>query len=268
MSDFFLLLAQGGLTVGLAVAAFRVGALDKSGLVSAALIGILLVFGGGWRWLVLATAFLFLAFQLTRFRYAKKQTLGSAETNRGARRWTNVVANGAVPSFAAIFEGLFGGGIFVVAFVGAIATSAADTLATELGLLSRSKPRLLTNVRHTVLAGTSGGVTKLGLLAAMSGALFIGVLAGLLNVGNEYPLKFILIGTAVGFTGSVVDSLLGATFQGKYRCGSCGTITERPVHHDGTAVRVAGFSIIDNNVVNFVSTALAALIAVALFVYL
>ena len=60
------------------------------------------------------------------------------------------------------------------AFYGALATVNADTWATELGVLARSRPRLMTN-GQTVPVGTSGGVTAEGTLAALAGALFIGV---------------------------------------------------------------------------------------------
>ena len=254
--------------IALASVALKVNALDKDGFISAILIGFLLVLGGGLSWLLLGTAFLIMAIPLTKLNYDKKKAISAAEKNYGARGWRNIFANGGVASIAAVLSGLFGGGVFAAAFVGAIATAAADTLATEVGLLSKMYPRSMTNFQKTVSPGTSGGITKLGLLASFFTALFIGILAALLNIGRENPYKFLMIGMIVGFAGSLVDSLMGATIQRKNRCTSCSIITEYSTHHEIATKHESGIRCIDNNVINFFSTAIASLIAVWFFVFL
>lgn len=52
-----------------------------------------------------------------------------------------------------------------------------DTLASELGILARSKPRLITTFR-VVPPGTNGGVTVFGTMASVVGGGFIGMLIG------------------------------------------------------------------------------------------
>ena len=54
----------------------------------------------------------------------------------------------------------------------------ADTWATELGVLSRTPPRLITSGK-VVERGTSGGVSLAGTLAALGGAAVIGLAAAL-----------------------------------------------------------------------------------------
>jgi uncharacterized protein (TIGR00297 family) len=61
-------------------------------------------------------------------------------------------------------------------FVAALAAANADTWATELGVLSRKEPRLLTTGQK-VEKGTSGAVSGYGILAAVAGAAAIGLLA-------------------------------------------------------------------------------------------
>ena len=65
-------------------------------------------------------------------------------------------------------------------FVGVMATVNADTWATEIGGMSKSIPRSIMNGKP-VPAGTSGGITGLGLLASLLGGAFIGLVGGMVQ---------------------------------------------------------------------------------------
>ena len=64
------------------------------------------------------------------------------------------------------------------------AAVAADTYSSELGILSKSKPRLITTL-NTVPPGTNGGVTAAGVLAGALGAFTIGITSFL---GVTFPI--------------------------------------------------------------------------------
>jgi uncharacterized membrane protein len=64
----------------------------------------------------------------------------------------------------------------------------------------------------------------------------------------------------VGMLGMLLDSVLGASVQGRYHCDHCGRDTERHRHRCGqTARRVGGHAWITNDAVNAMATGAAAL---------
>ena len=93
---------------------------------------------------------------LTRFHYEYKKKLGSAQEKGGTRSWPNAIANGGLSAAIAIAEYFTHQEIFVIAFLTSVAAAMSDTIATEIGLLSKSKPKLITNLSKTVEPGTSG----------------------------------------------------------------------------------------------------------------
>ncbi len=248
----------------LAFVAYRLKSLDISGLIAGIAVGGIILAGGGWPGLVIIMVFFIVSAFSTRLRYDYKRRLGFGQEKGGARGWRNTFANGGVAA-AAILAGLLSDDIiFSAAFLGAMATSMADTLATEIGLLSRSRPRLITNLRKKVGAGTSGGVSLLGELMVVAGSLLIGITAVLLGFLDGSFAGVILITLLSGFAGSHIDSFLGATVQGMNRCVVCGVITEGGTHHNVPTVRIKRVKFIGNNVVNFLSTIIGALVAVVI----
>ena len=106
------------------------------------------------------------------------------------------------------------------AYLGHYACCAGDTWASELGILSKGQPRLITTCR-SVPRGTNGGMSVLGTGASAAGGVFIGAcfwVLGVLCVGASLTdgmqaFNFITLGLFAGVFGSVLDSLLGATLQ-------------------------------------------------------
>lgn len=258
------------LSGALGAAARRRGALTSSGALGALVTGTSIVGAGGWDWGCALVYFFVSSTALSQVATAHKVAVAADKFEKGSRRdLAQALANGGVAAALALLRASTWGARNATrvegAFVGALATANADTWATEVGTLSRQAPRLITTGRR-VAPGTSGGVTPLGLAAAAVGAATLGLTFGLARAalarGERVPSvrgadARHVAGPALvgGLIGCVVDSLLGAVAQAMYRCPRCGVETERRVHRCGTpTVRQRGFSWLDNDGVNAIST--------------
>jgi uncharacterized protein (TIGR00297 family) len=179
-------------------------------------------------------ALFILTFLATRFGRARKEARGLAE-QRAGRRASQVIANlGA----AALCASLDGNIVSLTGFacIAALAEATADTLSSEIGQAIGGPAFLITTLRR-VPPGTDGAVSLAGTCAGLLGSMTI------IHIGFPGAAWFITAPLfAAATAGLFFDSLLGATLE---RRGWIG-----------------------NDLVNFVSTAFAAivsLIAIRLF---
>ncbi len=247
-----------------ALAAWRLGALQPSGAWAAALTGGLVFGFGGLAWAGLLLTFFISSSALSKAFRRRKAGVGEKFSKGSQRDWAQVLANGGLGALLALLYGLLAGADWTwAAFAGAMAAANGDTWATEIGVLSRKAPRLITTGK-VVEMGTSGGITALGTLATLGGALLVGVIAALSGPGDAGLAAAV---TAGGLAGSLFDSWLGATVQAIYFCPVCMKETERhPQHTCGaTTYLVRGLPWMNNDVVNFLCTAAGAAVAGGLY---
>ena len=254
--------------MGLALAAYKAKAIDATGALAGGVISFAAFLAGGYSWLLVIVAFFAISSFLTRYRYDYKKQLGSAQEKGGVRSWPNTLANGLVAGLAALAEIATHQDIFIVGFMGAIAAAMSDTVATEIGLLSRSKPRMIVNLKKFVEPGTSGGITLMGELACLTSALVIAAIGNILGIlsGSLRTLSAAALSVILGaIIATNFDSLIGGTVQGRNKCVVCGVKTEALTHHDKPTVSIQGKRFLDNNVVNLIATLTGALASIALF---
>ncbi len=257
------------LSLTIAGLARRWRALSRDGFWGALLTGTLTLGFGGWAWGVALVAFFLTSTALTRWHRESKAALARFGAKGGERDLGQVLANGGVAALLAVLSALLSQRLVAVAFAGSLAAATADTWATEVGVLSRTPPRRIVDGR-VVPPGTSGGVTPMGWLAGAAGALFLPAFFFLLARGEAalaglpaLPVRDALPAALGGVVGMTVDSLLGATLQGCYRCPACGEMTERRVHCGRPALRQRGWAWLDNDGVNLAATITGALVATA-----
>ncbi len=213
------------LTGVLSALAYRREVLTWDGSLAAFVVGMIIGIFGDVTWLFLLLFFLLSSFLATRYRFALKEALGVQEGVRGERKSTNVLANGIAPMAVATISLVMPPGfpklISGIVFLSALSVAGADTLASEIGVLSR-RTVLITNFQR-VPPGTDGGVSRLGQLCAFGAALYTSVVGWfvLSYVARLYGLTptvpaaptYLLIPMAIGFLGCQIDSVLGATLE-------------------------------------------------------
>lgn len=182
------------------------------------------------------------------------------EKKSNTRDAMQVFANAFMAVFSALYyyntENITG----LIVFGAALAESASDTWAGEIGRLS-SRPPFSIKTFKIVPRGMSGGVTPLGFLAAFVGSVSTALLWVVFFKSDYAFLSFSIIALS-GFAGCIADSYLGATFQAMYVDEEKNALTEEDTDKEGRKrTLVRGIPWIDNDIVNLMSNIFATLFA-------
>ena len=214
-----------------------------------------IIFGlGGVQWSVPILTFFISSSILSRVGKKKKASFQPIFEKTDRRDAGQVAANGGVAGIMIVCSFLSSPRTdWYLLYLASLASVTADTWGTELGLLSKWPPRSIRTL-CIVDAGTSGGVSIAGLVGGATGALVIASSGSLWLKHGDLPSTIAMIVIA-GVTGSLVDSLFGATVQARFRCNMCGKITERVIHCATPTTLVGGVRWIGNDIVNWVCAA-------------
>jgi uncharacterized protein (TIGR00297 family) len=127
--------------------------------------------------------------------------------------------------------------LFVLGFVASLATKLSDTFASEIGKAYGKTTFLITTLER-VDPGTEGAISAEGTAASVVGGLLLTLYGA--SIGLIKGPTAIAISTVAAFLATNIESLLGATLQGK-----------------------EGLEWITNEVINFFNTLIGAAIAIA-----
>lgn len=249
------------LIAAFAFLAMFLSALTLSGAVAASVTGILVYTGFGLKGIFVLALFFITSSFFSKYKKAVKKEAAEKTEKGDCRDWQQVAANGAIAALSGFCHFLTGEELWLYIFSVSIAGANADTWASEIGVLSR-KPPLSLRTFSFVPPGTSGAVSATGTLAAFSGSFLIAATVYVLFSVSLETAFLILI---FGFLGSVIDSIVGAYWQAVYQCRVCREETEKLSHCGQKTIKIKGFSILNNDMVNFLSGLSAVVIGIIFF---
>lgn len=213
-----------GLSLFFSIFSFLNKSFSIKGIIFGNLVGFLVFVLGGLQSFSALTVFFVLGEFATS--YCRKKN-GQRHEQRTS---FNIVGNAGAGAIALLFSNY-------AAFFGSISAALSDTLSSEIGLLSKKKPRLITTMEE-VEPGTDGGVTLLGFGGAIIGAFVISTFF-FFFFGQLKISIFIFL---AGLIGAIADSFLGAVLQKR--------------------------KVLDNNQVNFIATATGAVVVLVAQVFM
>lgn len=190
------------LSTSLAAAAALSGGVRWGGLVMGVLCTALLAWRGGVLPLTMLAALFVFGVLATKIGAERKRVAGAAQELRGA---PHVLANAGPAMLLLSWDG---GLLGVCGACAALCGALADTLSSELGMLSRRRPRLML-LGPVVATGANGGMSWLGTFVAAVTAVAAGTVFG---SALDAPVAGVCL--AIGaFLAMAVDSLLGVLLE-------------------------------------------------------
>ena len=231
-----------GINALLAALAFAGRSVKISGAVAGILVGTGTYVFLDWQGFAILLLFFVMGSGASKLGYRRKAARGLAQEEGGRRGVKHVIANCGVGLFLAfLVMSTEHDYLFMIAFVAAFATAAADTVSSEIGQLIGKHPFLITTLR-AVPPGTEGAVSVEGTLAGILASVVLGGAAwalGLFNLSIGFsPIGPVAVVVVAAFIGTTLESVLGATLE--------------------------KLKLIDNEAVNFANTLIGALAAIVI----
>jgi len=213
----------------------RARTVSASGAIVGAAIGIAVYAGAGRSaWLLLLATFI-VASVASRMGLQRKVLLDIAEDRGGRRGAGNAIANCGVAVVAAVAASTTPDAVgALIALTAALVAGGSDTVASEIGKAWGRSTFLVTSFGR-VKAGTPGAMSLEGTAAGVIAAFGLAALAVWLGLIDGSTIVAVVVGATAG---ALVESVLAATL-------------EEP-------------GIVNNDMLNFINTAVAAVVALAI----
>lgn len=218
-----------------AFAVMRARLVDLGGALAGAIVGMAIALGASWQgWMMLFATFLAAAVT-SKVGERGKRHHGIAEERDGRRGAGNAIANCGVAAVAGVLSLVTPHpATAVLVLVTALVAGGSDTVASEIGKAMRGTTWSVLTFRR-VPPGTPGAMSVSGTVAGVLGAAGLAAFGAAIGL-VEWQATWIVVVAATA--GALVESVLAATFEQR------GYLT--------------------NDLLNFLNTAAAAAVAVAL----
>jgi len=223
------------LLIAVMVVCVRTGKLSVPAAITGGLVGGLVFAGARYGGICMLGTFFVLGILATAHRKDLKAKI-SGGLHPEQRKTGQVLANGGVAALMALLVIIdpARGAMYIMMLAASLASATADTLSSELGTVyGRNFYNILTLRKEP--KGLDGVVSIEGTLWGAGGAMIIAVIYAIM-VGFDQRSLFIVL---AGVLGNLADSVLGASLERKHYIG--------------------------NDVVNFLNTLFAALVAQILY---
>ncbi len=213
----------------------RMRTVSMAGAIGGAIVGTIIYAGaGGGAWVLLLLTFV-AASAASRLGLQRKVLLGIEEDRGGRRGAGNAIANCGVAALAAIAAATTTDHAdALLALAAALTAGGSDTVASEIGKAFGRSTFLVTTLGR-VKPGTPGAMSLEGTAAGLVAALALGAAGVPLGVIPATALFAVVIGATAG---ALIESALAATLEGP--------------------------GILNNDMLNFINTAAAAVVAMAI----
>lgn len=225
-SSFLLpwLIAVGLNTVLLAIVWFLPKKLlTPAGIVHAWILGVLVWASLGWQGYAVVVFYFLVGSGITRVGLAQKEAAGIAEKRSGARGPENVwgsaltgavcaVGSVLVPLALPLEQSAWLVPLLLLGYVASFSTKLADTCSSEIGKAYGQRTFLITTLQP-VPRGTEGAVSLEGTIAGIVASVAIALVGWLVGL---IPLWHVAICVVAAFVGTNVESVIGATLQGRF----------------------------------------------------
>ncbi len=166
--------------------------LDIKGSIGTFIIGSLILYSGGFKWVIPLLVFLTFGSLLSKLNERKSK-----------RNLYQVLANGSISFILSIINIFYPSDLWYFIHLCVVSAMASDTFSTEIGMKFSNKAYFILNFKE-VEKGTSGGVSLIGFVGGILGSLIISI----------FHSKWIFV-FLIGILGNIIDSIIGATLENK-----------------------------------------------------
>lgn len=242
---------------------YKTKKLDITGSITALFLGMVIFLCLGLKgYLILM--FFFVLSAITSKISNKKFKTNKIHEKGSNRDSMQVIANGMIAMLYAIMFKLSFDNVYLVLYSVAIAQSLSDTLSSDIGVLSKTKPISIRTFKK-VEKGFSGAISLLGCISGIVGSFLVSILfALLLNLDKSKTIYYIMIIISSSFVGNLFDSFLGSTIQVLYYDREKNEYTEQKIRNNRKLEKIRGASFFDNDMVNLSSNLISCLLAYSL----
>ena len=208
------------------------GKLTLGGGLTGGLIASIVFIGAGYNGLLMLAAFFIFGTATTWWKKVEKQAFKSRNDQSGKRNLGQVLANGGIAALAGLLAYLIPSqaGLFRLMMAASLSSAMADTLSSELGMIYGHSFYNIVSFKKDE-KGLDGVVSLEGTAIGIAGSIIVALIYAL-GFGWNMQVLFIVF---AGTIGNLSDSVLGALLERKH--------------------------VINNDLVNFLNTLIAALTA-------